>query len=296
MMTGRISDAYTNITTVKLFSHSNREAHFARAAMEDFKLTGFRQMRLVSMFEIVNQALVVGLIMSAGGYALWLWHQGDVGAGAVAAITAMALRINGMSNWIMWQMTSLFESIGTVQDGMATLTQGAKVQDAPDAGVLVTKGSAVTFDKVHFNYNGERQVLDGLSLNIRPGKRGLVVRSAANPRYQLLLRSIFDSGRSSTVNIAHVTQEVSRASVIVTQTPRAASFDCATSPMARPDATDAQIRSAAPAPRRIVHHLISGPSSLCYDRGGDRAQASAVNGNASRLPGDAQDAPDLRLY
>ncbi len=100
------------------------EAHFARAAMEDFSETGFRQMRLVSQFEIVNQALVVGLIMAAGGYALWLWHQGDVGAGAVAAITAMALRINGMSHWIMWQMTSLFESIGTLQDGMATLTRG----------------------------------------------------------------------------------------------------------------------------------------------------------------------------
>ena len=129
-MTGRISDAYTNIATVKLFSHSNREAHFARAAMEDFKNTGFRQMRLVSQFEIVNQALVVGLLMAAGGYALWLWHLGEIGTGAVAAITAMALRINGMSHWIMWQMTSLFENIGTLQDGMATLTRGAKVQDA----------------------------------------------------------------------------------------------------------------------------------------------------------------------
>uniref|UniRef100_A0A1I7Y5B7 ABC transporter ATP-binding protein n=1 Tax=Steinernema glaseri TaxID=37863 RepID=A0A1I7Y5B7_9BILA len=119
MMTGRISDAYTNITTVKLFSHSNREAHFARAAMEDFKQTGFRQMRLVSQFEIVNQAL----------------------------------------------------NIGTVQDGMATLTRGPKVKDAPDAKVLQTRGGAVTFDKVSFNYNGERQVLDGLSLSIRPGEK-----------------------------------------------------------------------------------------------------------------------------
>src|SRR3546814_14287750 len=134
--------------------------------MEDFKQTGFRQMRLVSQFEIVNQVLVVGLIMGAGGYALWLWHQGEVGAGAVAAITAMALRINGMSHWIMWQMTSLFESIGTLQDGMATLTRGPKVQDAPDAGVLATTGGAVTFDNVSLNSNGERQVLDGFSLDI----------------------------------------------------------------------------------------------------------------------------------
>src|SRR5690606_5556626 len=98
-MTGRVTDAYANITTVKLFSHTNREAHFARAAMEDFKRTGYSQMRLVSQFEIVNQALVVALILAAGGFALHLWHIGAVGPGAVAAVTAMALRVNGMSHW-----------------------------------------------------------------------------------------------------------------------------------------------------------------------------------------------------
>ena len=253
MMTGRISDAYTNITTVKLFSHSNREAHFARAAMEDFKQTGFRQMRLVSLFDIVNQALVVALIMAAGGYALWLWHQGEIGAGAVAAIIAMALRINGMSNWVMWQMTSLFESIGTVQDGMATLTQGAKVQDAPDAGVLMTSGGAVTFDKVSFNYSGERQVLDGLSLSIRPGEKiGLVGRSGAGKStlINLLLRFYdVDSGeiRIDGQNIANVTQDSLRASIgMVTQDTsllhRSIRDNIA---YGRPDATDAQVRSAA---------------------------------------------------
>ncbi|WP_339101718.1 ABC transporter ATP-binding protein [Pseudomonas sp. G166] len=252
-MTGRISDAYTNITTVKLFSHSKREAHFARAAMEDFKLTGLRQMRLVSQFEIVNQALVVALIMGAGGYALWLWHQGEVGAGAVAAITAMALRINGMSHWIMWQMTSLFENIGTVQDGMATLTRGPKVQDAPDAKVLVTTGGAVTFDNVSFNYNGERQVLDGLSLSIRAGEKiGLVGRSGAGKStlINLLLRFYdVDKGeiRIDGQNIAHVTQDSLRSAIgMVTQDTsllhRSIRDNIA---YGRPDATDEQIRSAA---------------------------------------------------
>ena len=252
-MTGRVSDAYTNITTVKLFSHSKREAHFARAAMEDFKQTGFRQMRLVSQFEIVNQALVVGLILGAGGYALWLWHQGQVGTGAVAAITAMALRINGMSHWIMWQMTSLFENIGTVQDGMATLTRGPKVQDAPDAGVLVTAGGAVTFDNVSFNYNGERQVLDGLSLHIRPGEKvGLVGRSGAGKStlINLLLRFYdVDSGTISIdgQNVAKVTQDSLRSAIgMVTQDTsllhRSIRDNIA---YGRPDATDAQIRRAA---------------------------------------------------
>lgn len=252
-MTGRVSDAYTNITTVKLFSHSKREAHFARAAMEDFKHTGFRQMRLVSQFEIANQALVVGLIMSAGGYALWLWHQGQVGAGAVAAITAMALRINGMSHWIMWQMTSLFESIGTVQDGMATLATGPKVQDAPGAGVLQTQGGAVSFDNVHFNYNGERQVLDGLSLEIRAGEKiGLVGRSGAGKStlINLLLRfHDVDQGqiRIDGQDIAQVTQDSLRSAIgMVTQDTsllhRSIRDNIA---YGRPDATEAQIRQAA---------------------------------------------------
>ncbi|MGX9866326.1 ABC transporter ATP-binding protein [Pseudomonas moraviensis] len=252
-MTGRIADAYTNITTVKLFSHSKREAHFARAAMEDFKLTGFRQMRLVSQFEIVNQALVVALILGAGGYALWLWHQGEVGTGAVAAITAMALRINGMSHWIMWQMTSLFENIGTVQDGMATLTSGPKVQDAPDAKVLQPAGGEVVFDNVSFNYNGERQVLDGLTLHIRPGEKiGLVGRSGAGKStlINLLLR-FYDVDRGEIridgQNIAKVTQDSLRSVIgMVTQDTsllhRSIRDNIA---YGRPDATDADIHRAA---------------------------------------------------
>ncbi|MFJ7315437.1 ABC transporter ATP-binding protein [Pseudomonas sp. NPDC098747] len=287
MMTGRISDAYTNITTVKLFSHSNREAHFARAAMEDFKQTGFRQMRLVSQFEIVNQALVVGLIMSAGGYALWLWHQGEVGAGAVAAITAMALRINGMSNWIMWQLTSLFESIGTVQDGMATLTQGTKVQDAPGAGELVTTGGAVTFDNVSFNYNGERQVLDGLNLSIRPGEKiGLVGRSGAGKStlINLLLRFYdVNSGeiRIDGQNIAHVTQDSLRSAIgMVTQDTsllhRSIRDNIA---YGRPDATDAQIRSAAASAQ--AHEFISQLS----DRQGHSGYDTLVGERGIKLSG-----------
>lgn len=252
-MTGRVTDAYTNITTVKLFSHTKREAHFARAAMEDFKYTGFRQMRLVSQFEIVNQALVAALIFSVGGYSLWLWHGQQVGAGAVAAVTAMALRVNGMSHWIMWQMASLFESIGTVQDGIATLSRSAKVQDAPGAPALRVTQGEVEFDNIFFNYNGERQVLDGLSLVVRPGEKiGLVGRSGAGKStlINLLLRFYdLDSGRIRIdgQDIAQVTQESLRGAIgMVTQDTsllhRSILDNIA---YGRPDASDAEIRAAA---------------------------------------------------
>jgi ATP-binding cassette subfamily B multidrug efflux pump len=252
-MTGRVTDAYANISTVKLFSHTRREARFARAAMEDFKDTGYRQMRLVSRFEITNQALVTGLILGAGGYALWLWHGGEIGTGAVAAVTAMALRVNGMSQWIMWEMTSLFENIGTVQDGIATLTRPAQVQDAPGAPDLKVERGKVEFDRVAFNYNGERQVFDGLSLTVRPGEKiGLVGRSGAGKStlISLLLRfHDVDSGRIRIdgQDIAHVTQDSLRAAIgMVTQDTSLLHRSIRDNIVyGRPDAGDAEIQAAA---------------------------------------------------
>ncbi len=133
----------------------------------------------------------MGLIASTAGTALLLWTRGDVGIGAVAAASAMALRLNGISHWIMWEMASLFEHVGTVQDGMRTLSLAHAVVDAPDAKPLrVTRGEVV-FDHVTFAYGGRTPVVDSFSLHIRPGEKiGLVGRSGAGKStiVNLLLR------------------------------------------------------------------------------------------------------------
>ena len=223
-MTGRITDAYTNISTVKLFSHTQREAAFARAAMDDFKQTGYAQMRLVSAFEIVNHALVVLLILGAGGTALWLWSAGQIGVGAVAAVTAMALRISGMSHWIMWEMTSLFENVGTVQDGINTLARERAVVDAPGATPLEVPRGEVRFEDVSFSYGAGPRVIDRLSLVVRPGERiGLIGRSGAGKStlVNLLLRfHDLQAGhiRIDGQDIARVTQDSLRRHIgMVTQ-------------------------------------------------------------------------------
>src|SRR5512137_3022387 len=190
-MTGRVTDAYTNIATVKLFSHASREAGFARSSMQEFMRTAYAQGRLVSAFEITNHVLSMVLIASTAGVALWLWVQGEVGLGAVAAASAMALRLNGIAHWIMWEVASLFEHVGTVEDGMRTLSRAHTVVDAPDAQPLrVTRGE-IRFDHVTFAYGGKRAVVDDLCLHIRPGEKiGLVGRSGAGKStiVNLLLR------------------------------------------------------------------------------------------------------------
>ncbi len=224
VMTGRITDAYTNIATVKLFSHTRREAEFARSAMDAFKQTGYAQMRLVSQFEIVNHILVVGMILGACGTALWLWSQGQVGAGAVAAVTAMALRVSGHAHWVMWEMTTLFESVGTIQDGINTLTRPRTVLDAPDARPLTVTRGEVRFENVRFGYQNGRPVIDDLNLAIRPGEKiGLIGRSGAGKStlVNLLLRFHDLHGGRILIDgqdIAHVTQDSLRQHIgMVTQ-------------------------------------------------------------------------------
>ncbi len=254
VMTGRITDAYTNIATVKLFSHTRREAQFARAAMEDFKHTGYAQMRLVSQFEAVNHALIVALILGACGSALWLWSRGQVGTGAVAAVTAMALRLSGMSHWVMWEMTSLFESVGTIQDGINTLSRPRAVVDARDARPLEVTQGEVRFDHVTFSYrDGAPPVIDDLQLTIRPGEKiGLIGRSGAGKStlVNLLLRFHDVQGGRILIDgqdIAHVTQDSLRQAIgMVTQDTsllhRAMSENIL---YGRPDATPDEMRAAA---------------------------------------------------
>jgi ATP-binding cassette subfamily B multidrug efflux pump len=224
LMTGRITDAYTNIATVKLFSHARREASYVRTAMQEFLGTVHTQMRLVTGFEIVNHTLSMGLVAASAGATLWLWTQGQVGIGAVAAATAMALRLNGISHWVMWEMATLFEHIGTVQDGINTIARHHTVVDAPDARPLAVERGDIRFEQVSFAYGGTRNVIDNLDLHIRAGEKiGLVGRSGAGKStiVNLLLR-FYDVPSGCILidgqDIAHATQVSLRAQIgMVTQ-------------------------------------------------------------------------------
>jgi len=255
LMTGRITDAYTNIATVKLFSHAGREAAYARSAMREFLITVNRQMRLVSGFEIVNHLLNMLLIVGTTGLALMLWTQGKVGIGAVAAGAAMALRLNGIAHWIMWEMAALFEHIGTVQDGINTLARAHEVKDRDDARPLTVTRGELRFEQVGFSYGGAspRPVVDDLDLVIKPGEKiGLVGRSGAGKStiVNLLLRFYdIESGRIliDGQDIAHVTQDSLRAQIgMVTQDTSLLHRSVRDNILyGRPDATDADMIHAA---------------------------------------------------
>jgi len=273
LMTGRITDAYANIMTVKLFSHSRRELSYAKNAMGQFLGTVHAQMRWVSYLEVSTHLISVILVSGTVGIGLYLWQQGAVGVGAIAAATAMALRLNGLTRWIMWQTASLFESIGTVQDGMRTLSAPQTIMDKPNASALKVTDGHIVFDHVDFSYENDSddvkgkpantinapaspntiKLLDNFYLDIKPGEKiGLVGHSGAGKStlVNLLLRFFdVDSGKILIDGqaIDEVTQESLRQQIgMVTQDTsllhRTVRENIA---YGRPDATDEEIMMAA---------------------------------------------------
>ncbi len=190
-MTGRIVDTYTNIQTVKLFSHTAREADYAREGMDRFLQTVHPQMRLATLLNASVWTINSLLIFSLGALSLMLWSHLAITTGAIATALALVLRINGMSQWIMWEVSSLFENIGTAQDGATTLSREISVTDRPDAQALKVKRAAIAFDQVNFSYDNDQRILQTFSLQIEPGEKvGLVGRSGAGKStlVNLLLR------------------------------------------------------------------------------------------------------------
>jgi ATP-binding cassette subfamily B multidrug efflux pump len=252
LMTGRITDAYTNISTVKLFSHADREALYARSAMQEFMETAYAQMRLASGFEIANHVLGMVLVVSTSGLVLWLWTQGSVGVGSVAAATAMSLRLNGISHWVMWELASLFENIGTVRDGINMLSKRQTVVDREQAPELKVREGQIRFESVRFTYDDNRNVIHGLDLLIRPGEKvGLVGPSGAGKSTvtNLLLR-LYDlsSGRIliDGQDISQVSQMSLRANIgMVTQDTSLLHRSVRDNLLyGQPDASEAEIRQA----------------------------------------------------
>lgn len=223
VMTGRVTDAYTNIQTVKLFAHAGRESQYAKESMKEFMHTVFKQMRLGTAYELCINLLTAVLFFGVLGTAVWLWLQGQAAIGVIAATTAMILKLNSMAEFMMWQTSALFENVGTIQDGMQTLGRQINIQDKEDAKPLVVTQGNIKFSDVTFAYNSKK-VIDHFNLNIQPGEKiGIVGRSGAGKStlIQLLLHFYTINNGKITIdgqNIEEVTQDSLRKNIaLVTQ-------------------------------------------------------------------------------
>ncbi len=250
---GRIVDTYTNILTVKLFARSSEEDRFVRDGVDEHTDRVADQLRLFTIFVGVMMLLNAALIAGAGALAVGLWTRGAVEVGVIAMTLPLTVQLTNMSRWIAFQITSIFEQIGVVQEGMKTIAQPIGLIDRPQAAELQVTDGAIAFQDVSFGYGRDVAVIDDLTLAVKPGEKvGLVGRSGAGKStlVNLLLRFFdVDTGRIAIdgQDIAGITQESLRGAIsVVTQDTsllhRSIRDNIA---FGRRNATDAEIQRAA---------------------------------------------------
>ena len=253
LMTGRIVDSYTNILTLKLFSHSKRESDYVQHGMNEFLQTVHPQMRLVTWLNIFVWSLNMLLVFATAAAGIFLWLEAAITPGAIAIAMSIAVRITGMSHWVMWETSNLFENIGTVQDGINTVSNEQKVSDNGDAKPLQVKRGGIDFQQISFSYNARKAVFENLDLNIKPGEKvGIVGRSGAGKStlVNLLLRFYdLDSGniRIDDTDLRDVTQESLRASIAMVSQDTSLLFRSVRENImfGRPQATEEEMLEAA---------------------------------------------------
>lgn len=252
-VTGRVVDSYTNIHSVKMFAHHDLEVGYAKTAIERARQTFQVEMRLFSYMDlglvVLNGVLIVGVV----GYALFLWQGGLATIGVVAAATALTLRLNAMSGWIMWAVSNFFQNLGIVAEGMETIAQPIRLKDKPDAVPLVVQDGAVGIEKLTHHYGRSKGGIDGITLHVKPGEKvGLVGKSGAGKStlIKLLLRFYdTESGRITIddQDIADVNQNSLRRAIGMVQQDSALLHRSVRDNIlyGNPDATDAQMVAAA---------------------------------------------------
>ncbi|MCC5068478.1 ABC transporter ATP-binding protein/permease [Xanthomonas campestris] len=273
--TGRIVDGYTNIATLKLFSHARREEAYVRDAIDELAVKHRLQTRVTTAMDtaiaIANGFLIVGTC----GLALWLWSRGQISVGAITLATGLVIRIHNMSGWIMWTVNGIFEDIGSVQDGMQTIAQPLTVQDQPSALPLQVTRGAVHFDQIHFHYGKRGGVIAGLDLQVRAGEKiGLVGPSGAGKStlVNVLLR-LYDLEQGRILidgqDIAQVTQESLRGQIgLVTQDTSLLHRSIRDNLLyGRPQATEAQLLDAVHKARAdgFIDTLVDGEGRRGFD-------------------------------
>lgn len=252
-VTGRVVDSYTNIHSVKMFAHDDREVAYAKDAIENARQTFIQEMRLFTIMDVSLVLLNGFLIVSVVGWGLYLWANGLTTAGVVAAAAALTLRLNAMTGWIMWAVTSLFRELGVISEGMETIANPVTLVDAPRASDLRVTEGEVVIENLSHHYGRVSGGVDGLNLMISAGQKvGLVGRSGAGKStlVKLLLRFYDAEGGQICIDdqdIAGVRQDSLRQNIGMVQQDSSLLHRSVRDNIlyGKPDATDDQMIAAA---------------------------------------------------
>ena len=212
LVTGRFSDAITNILNIKIFSSNKKEENKFKLITEDEENKRRKAWFFANFQNVVQATLMAVLQILVLSISVRLWYVGKLSLGVFVLIQ---LYISSLFD-ILWNLgrslAKALKAMTDMQEVVDIFDTPIDIVDGTNPENLKIREGHIVFENVSFAYKNGREVLKNFNLDIAPGERiGLVGHSGAGKSTisKLLLRfsdtlegDIFIDGQ----NIKNITQ------------------------------------------------------------------------------------------
>ena len=190
-VTGRIVDVLTNIQSVIFFARHHHEENNLTPALYEQRRRARELYLYIWWIQTAQAVATMILLVGVTVWSLIKLQTGEISAGDFAMLFSLSLLISNKMEYLGFVFLSISEYLGNIHEGLQTIIKPREITDKPGAKPLkVTKGE-VKFDNIHFGYDKNKPVFDGLDLRIASGQSlGLVGASGSgkSTMVNLLLR------------------------------------------------------------------------------------------------------------
>ncbi|HEX8467876.1 MAG TPA: ABC transporter ATP-binding protein/permease [Allosphingosinicella sp.] len=216
---GRAVDSLLNYETVKYFGAEARESQRYGVAMRAFADASVKNETSLAWLNI-GQSFITNLMMAgAMGYTVWGWSRGEFTTGDVVLVNTLLAQLFRPLDMLGWVYRTIRQGLIDMEAMFALIDTPAEVKDVEGAPALRRVQGRVRFENVSFGYDGNRQILHGIDINVEPGTVTAVVGPSGAGKStlsRLLFRFYEPTGGRITIDdqdIGQVTQSSLRAAI-----------------------------------------------------------------------------------
>ncbi|WP_374540762.1 ABC transporter ATP-binding protein/permease [Sphingorhabdus sp.] len=171
----RSVDSLLNYETVKYFNAEDREAAYYAKVARRYADAAVKSENSLAWLNI-GQSLITNLMMAgAMGFSVWGWAQGRFSTGDVVLVNTLLAQLFRPLDMLGMVYRTIRQGLIDMAAMFDLVDTPPEIVDRPDAQQLTVSGGELAFEDVTFGYDPERQILNGLSLRVAPGKTLAVV-------------------------------------------------------------------------------------------------------------------------
>lgn len=284
---GNIVNVVQNMFTVKMFAQQKSEVHFiGRLQKKEIDAIASLEWFLLRVRTVLSLTCI-GLLGGLMWFMLHGWQQGFITVGDITLVLTTCFNMLNTIWWLSSHLTKLYKEYGISKQAFRVMSKPHHIVNMRGAKKLQVKKGEIVFDDVHFNYKGNPEIFEGVSLTIKGGEKvGLVGFSGSGKStFVHLIMRFFDVSQGSISidgqNVSRVTQDSLRTQIaLIPQEPMLFARTVNENlKYAAPHATDNELqRAVTRANADFVESLPFGYDTILGERG-----ANLSGGQRQRL-------------